>query len=113
MIYLHPVLGDEVGHEASYVTVGDLVVSAGQPGRELCDGVPGIAQLHDRDAGVVEDPNRLRRQQRVLPARGVEPHPYMARQTGPHGVIDACHRPGRWHRACSTARRTCRTAPTA
>src|SRR5439155_27062094 len=106
MVYLHAMLGDEIDQEAAYVAVGDLVVPTLQLGLELADGPLAVAQLHDRGAGVVDDPNRLRRQQRVLPARGVEPHPYVRCQPGPRGVVNACHRPGRWHRACSTARRT-------
>src|SRR3979490_1191487 len=113
MIYLHPVLGDEVGHESSYVAVGDLVVSAARLGLDLCDGPAGVAELHDRDPGVVEDPDRLRREQRVLPARGVKPHPYVASQPRPGGLVSDFHKPGRSHRACSTARRTRKTAPTA
>src|SRR5436190_23824797 len=106
MSNLHVLLSDEIGEEAVDVAVGDLLVPALQLGLDFGDGPPAVAQLHDRGAGVVDDPDRLRRQQRVLPARGVEPHPYMRRQAWPHGVIDACHMPGRWHRACSTARRT-------
>ena len=99
-------LGDEIGEEAADVAVGDLLVPALQLGLDLGDGPPAVAQLHDGGAGVVDDPDRLGLQQRVLPARGVEFHPYVRRQPGPRGVIDACHRPDRSHRACSTARRT-------
>ena len=60
MVYLHAVLGEEVGHEALNVAFSDLVELAAQFDGDFRDSPFGIAQLDDGGSGGVDDPNQFR-----------------------------------------------------